>query len=65
MSSPSTPWNDPVAAWEAPALAQLRENLGFTPAERLAIAEALLAFALRTPNYTSKAADPASRTPSS
>ncbi len=40
--------------WDASALAQLRDNLRLTPAERLAIAEALLTFALRTPHYTPK-----------
>lgn len=58
MSSHSTPRTDREVAWEAPALAQLRENLRLTPAERLAIAEALLVFALSTPNYTPKPTDP-------
>ena len=43
-----------AAAYEAVALAQLRDNLRLTPAERLAVAEALLAFAIRTPRYTPK-----------
>ncbi len=41
-------------AWEAPVLVQLRDNLRLTPAERLAIAEALLVFALSTPHYMPK-----------
>ncbi len=53
MTAHTTPESN-SHAWQAAALARLRENLRLTAAERLAVAEALLAFAIRTPHYAPK-----------
>jgi|GEM_PF-6560976 len=54
MTSSPQPLHEAQSGWAAAAAAQLRDNLRLTPAERLAIAEALLAFEMRTPLYTPK-----------